>query len=57
MQAKKKKAKKKQKKDLCISLYILTEKKKTPWIKSIIRGGHITREIPNSQRWIINKKW
>ena len=30
---------------------------KTPWVKSIIRGTHTTREIPNSQKLTENKKW
>lgn len=47
-------AKKKKKKDLSIRLI---HREKTPWVKSIIRGTHITREIPNSQRLTENKKW
>ena len=42
---------KKKKKTYPKGLYI------TPWAKSIIRGTHITRETPNSQRLTVNKKW
>ena len=44
------------KKDMYIAKYIFTEKNKIPGNKNKIRGTHITREIPNLQRLIVNKK-
>lgn len=46
-----------EKKKACILLNTMLQRKnKTPRIKNKIRGIHISREIPNSQKLIVNKE-